>query len=167
MPATFTMPMKGGDEITQRLAALNRDMQTKVAWAASAAGAKVVRDKARANASALFIPGPGHLVENIVYARQSPAVDGAYKYAVAVRAGAHARRSARVVGHLRKFKAGVRYTYPNNPWYWWEFEFGFTHYKHSTHIKMPFITPAMTSERDRVLDAMTSTVARRLNRLDV
>ena len=165
MPATFSLPMKGGDEITQRLAALNRDMQTKVAWAATSAGAKVIRDKARANAAALFIPGPGRLVENIVWARQSPAVNGAYKYSVAVRAGAHARKSAKPVAHLRKQRAGVRYTYPNNPWYWWELEFGFTHYNHSTHIKMPFITPAMTSERDRALAAMENTISRRLNKL--
>ena len=165
MPATFSMQLTGVDVITQRLAALNADMQNKVAWAASSAAAKVVRDKARANAAAEFIPGPGHLVENIVWARKSPAVDGAYTYSVGVRAGPHKRKNARSVTRLRKFRAGTREEYPNNPWYWFMWEFGFTHYKTGPHLKRPFITPALMSERGRALDAMVSTLTRRLDKL--
>ena len=165
MAAAFSMPMAGVEEITRKLAALNADMQNTVAWASTSAGAKVIRDAARANASALFKPGEGRLVPNIVWARQTPAVNGKYTYGVGVRAGEHRRRSAKHVAHLRTHRAGVRYTYPNNPWYWWQWEFGFTHYAGGPHLKRPFITPALQSARGQALDAMIQKIAARLAKL--
>lgn len=165
MAGAVSMSLYGFEDVARRLATLNDDMKTKTAWSATSAAASVIRDQAKANASAKMHPGIGNLVGNIATVRRTPPVNGAYTYSVGVRAGPHRRRGVKRATHLKKAGyGGISTTYPNDPYYWFMLEFGYTHegVKKRPFIKLPFIVPAMLTKRSEAFQAMSDRIARRL-----
>jgi len=142
MPETFEIKTEGFAELRLRLNAMKEDMRGTTAYAATAAGARVVRDRAKRNAIALGLVDTGSMVENIAISRVKS--DGfTFIYKIGVR------------GKKKAKKGG------SNPWYWFMHEFGT-----SRMPARPFVTPALSSETSKALAAMARTLKRRIDKAE-
>lgn len=142
MGANFTIT--GGRELAARLNELGEDIRKKVIRSAVTAAAQVVKKRAKEIAKTKGIEDTGALIRNIAGKVEKQRSPDYVQINIGVRHG--------------KPKKGAKNQ--DDPWYWWQHEFG-----NSKKAARPFIRPAFEESKERALEVMTERVRQRLAKL--
>ena len=142
MGANFTIT--GGRELAARLNELGEDIRKKVIRSAVTAAAQVVKKRAKEIAKTKGIEDTGALIRNIAGKVEKQRSPDYVQINIGVRHG--------------KPKKGAKNQ--DDPWYWWQHEFG-----NSKKAARPFIRPAFEESKERALEVMTEHVRQRLAKL--
>ena len=142
MAANFTIT--GGRELAARLNELGEDIRKKVIRSAVTAAAQVVKKRAKEIAKTKGIEDTGALIRNIAGKVEKQRSPDYVQINIGVRHG--------------KPKKGAKNQ--DDPWYWWQHEFG-----NSNKAARPFIRPAFEESKERALEVMTERVRQRLAKL--
>lgn len=142
MAANFTIT--GGRELAARLNELGEDIRKKVIRSAVTAAAQVVKKRAKEIAKTKGIEDTGALIRNIAGKVEKQRSPDYVQINIGVRHG--------------KPKKGAKNQ--DDPWYWWQHEFG-----NSKKAARPFIRPAFEESKERALEVMTERVRQRLAKL--
>ena len=133
MAASFKI--SGGVELTRALEALNEKVKKKILRSAVVAGAAVVKKRAKQIAKSKGIEDTGALIRNIAAKVERQRSDTYAQINIGVRHG--------------KPKKGAKNQ--DDPWYWWQHEFG-----NSKMAARPFIRPAFEESKEQVIEVMTA-----------
>lgn len=142
MAANFTIT--GGRELAARLNELGEDIRKKVIRSAVTAAAQVVKKRAKEIAKTKGIEDTGALIRNIAGKVEKQRSPDYVQINIGVRHG--------------KPKKGAKNQ--DDPWYWWQHEFG-----NSKKAARPFIRPAFEESKEKALEVMTERVRQRLAKL--
>ena len=142
MGANFTIT--GGRELAARLNELGEDIRKKVIRSAVTAAAQVVKKRAKEIAKTKGIEDTGALIRNIAGKVEKQRSPDYVQINIGVRHG--------------KPKKGAKNQ--DDPWYWWQHEFG-----NSKKAARPFIRPAFEESKEKALEVMTERVRQRLAKL--
>jgi len=142
MGASFTIT--GGRELAARLNELGEDIRKKVIRSAVTAAAQVVKKRAKEIAKTKGIEDTGALIRNIAGKVEKQRSPDYVQINIGVRHG--------------KPKKGAKNQ--DDPWYWWQHEFG-----NSKKAARPFIRPAFEESKEKALEVMTERVRQRLAKL--
>ena len=133
MAASFKI--SGGVELTRALEALNEKVKKKILRSAVVAGAAVVKKRAKQIAKSKGIEDTGALIRNIAAKVERQRSDTYAQINIGVRHG--------------KPKKGAKNQ--DDPWYWWQHEFG-----NSKMAARPFIRPAFEESKEEAIEVMTA-----------
>ena len=133
MAASFTI--SGGAELTRALEALDQKVKKKILRSAIVAGAAVVKKRAKQIAKSKGIEDTGALIRNIAGKVERQRSDTYAQINIGVRHG--------------KPKKGAKNQ--DDPWYWWQHEFG-----NSKMAARPFIRPAFEESKEEAIEVMTA-----------
>lgn len=133
MAASFKF--SGGAELTRALEALDQKVKKKILRSAVVAGAVVVKKRAKQIAKAKGIEDTGATIRNIAGKVEKQRSDTYAQINIGVRHG--------------KPKKGAKNQ--DDPWYWWQHEFG-----NSKMAARPFIRPAFEESKEQVIEVMTA-----------
>lgn len=133
MAASFKI--SGGVELTRALEALNEKVKKKILRSAVVAGAAVVKKRAKQIAKSKGIEDTGATIRNIAGKVEKQRSDTYAQINIGVRHG--------------KPKKGAKNQ--DDPWYWWQHEFG-----NSKMAARPFIRPAFEESKEQVIEVMTA-----------
>jgi len=156
MTASVTVQIKGLAQLQRALHQLPLEMRGKPVDLAVAAGARVIRDEAKALASKMR--KTGNLEANIVVAKsRKRSGNGRSEYAVLVRRKRGKYADTR--NNRRKGRVGRTYYIEGDAYYWRFLEFGTR-----KMAKRPFMRPAFDNKKTEALEVITSTLAKQLQR---
>ena len=133
MAASFKI--SGGVELTRALEALNEKVKKKILRSAVVAGAAVVKKRAKQIAKSKGIEDTGATIRNIAGKVEKQRSDTYAQINIGVRHG--------------KPKKGAKNQ--DDPWYWWQHEFG-----NSKMAARPFIRPAFEESKEEAIEVMTA-----------
>lgn len=133
MAASFKF--SGGAELTRALEALDQKVKKKILRSAVVAGAAVVKKRAKQIAKSKGIEDTGATIRNIAGKVEKQRSDTYAQINIGVRHG--------------KPKKGAKNQ--DDPWYWWQHEFG-----NSKMAARPFIRPAFEESKEQVIEVMTA-----------
>jgi len=152
MGASFTIT--GGRELAARLNELGEDVRKKVIRSAVTAAAQVVKKRAKEIAKTKGIEDTGALIRNIAGKVEKQRSPDYVQINIGVRHGQikDEKKAARKQGRAVKTV--------DDPWYWWQHEFG-----NSKKAARPFIRPAFEESKEKALEVMTERVRQRLAKL--
>ena len=142
MAANFTIT--GGRELAARLNELGEDIRKKVIRSAVTAAAQAVKKRAKEIAKTKGNEDTGALIRNIAGKVEKQRSPDYVQINIGVRHG--------------KPKKGAKNQ--DDPWYWWQHEFG-----NSKKAARPFIRPAFEESKEKALEVMTERVRQRLAKL--
>lgn len=142
MGASFTIT--GGKELADKLNELGEDIRKKVIRSAVTAAAQVVKKRAKEIAKTKGVEDTGAVIRNIAGKVEKQRSPDYVQINIGVRHG--------------KPKKGAKNQ--DDPWYWWQHEFG-----NSKKAARPFIRPAFEESKEKALEVMTERVRQRLAKL--
>ena len=133
MAASFKF--SGGAELTRALEALDEKVKKKLLRQSVVAGAQVIKKRAKRIAKTKGIEDTGATIRNIAGKVEKQRSDTYAQINIGVRHG--------------KPKKGAKNQ--DDPWYWWQHEFG-----NSKMAARPFIRPAFEESKEEAIEVMTA-----------